>query len=547
LVAGYTDEQLERMRRGGHDPVKVYNAYKRATETTGMPTVILAKTIKGYGLGEAGEGRNVAHNVKKVEEDDLKKFRTRFEIPLTDAEVDTITFYKFPEDSPEAKYIRERREAMAGPVPARNVKPLGMTAPPLETFKESLAGSKDRVVSTTGAFGAILKAMLRDPQWGKYVVPIIPDEARTFGLESLFKANGIYSSKGQLYKPVDQENNPLLYYREAKDGQVLEEGITEAGSMGSFTAAGTAYANLGVPMLPFYIYYSMFGYQRVGDQVWAFGDSRGRGFMIGGTAGRTTLNGEGLQHQDGHSHVLFNCVPNCVTYDPAWAYELAVIIQDGIRRMHEVGEDVFYYITVGNENYVQPPMPEGDRAALCQGILKGLYRYKAAPGGAKAQVQLWGNGAILKDVVRAQELLQEKYGIAADVWSATSLGELRRDAVAVERWNRLNPAQPARKPYVQEMMEATSGPIIAASDYMKVMGDQLAPWLSGRLVSLGTDGFGRSESRAMLRRHFEVDAESIAAAALSSLARAGQFDAAKAAAALAELGLAGDKPDPARA
>lgn len=547
LVAGYTDEQLERLRRGGHDPVKVYNAYKRATETTGMPTVVLAKTIKGYGLGEAGEGRNVAHNVKKVEEDDLKKFRTRFEIPLTDSEVDTISFYKFAEDSAEAKYIRERRAAMGGPVPARTVKPLGMTAPPLETFQESLNGSKGRVVSTTGAFGAILKAMLRDPQWGKYVVPIIPDEARTFGLESLFKSNGIYSSKGQLYKPVDQENNPLLYYREAKNGQVLEEGITEAGSMGSFTAAGTAYANLGVPMLPFYIYYSMFGYQRVGDQVWAFGDSRGRGFMIGGTAGRTTLNGEGLQHQDGHSHVLFNCVPNCITYDPTWAYELAVIIQEGIRRMHEVGEDVFYYVTVGNENYVHPAMPEGDREGIRQGILRGLYMYRAALKGGESQVQLWGNGSILNHVLAAQEMLQEKYGIAADVWSATSLGELRRDAIATERWNRLNPAEPARKSYVEQTMEATKGPIVSASDYMKVMADQLAPWLGGRLVSLGTDGFGRSESRQNLRRHFEVDAESITAAVLSRLARDGQFDKAKAAAAIRELGLSGDKPDPARA
>ena len=544
LVAGYSDEDLLRLRRGGHDPVKVYNAYKRAVDTTGMPTVILAKTIKGYGMGEAGEGRNVAHNVKKVNEEELRKFRTRFEIPLNDTEVDTVSFYKFPEDSPEALYIQERRAAMGGPVPARQVKPLGMTAPPLEAFADSLEGSKGRPVSTTSAFGSVLKTMLKDKQWGKFVVPIIPDEARTFGLESLFRSHGIYASQGQLYTPVDSAD--FLYYKEAKDGQVLEEGITEAGSMASFTAAGTAYANLGVPMLPFYIYYSMFGYQRVGDQVWAFGDSRGRGFMIGGTAGRTTLNGEGLQHQDGHSHVLFNCVPNCITYDPAWSHEIAVIIQDGIRRMHELGEDVFYYITVENDPYVHPPMPEGDREAMRQGILKGLYLYRAAAGGAKSQVQLWGSGAILNGVLKAQEMLREKYGIAADVWSATSLGELRRDAVAVERWNRLNPTEALRKPYVQQVMEETSGPIINASDYMKVMSDQLAPWLSGRLVSLGTDGFGRSENRQVLRRHFEVDAESVVAAALSRLARDGQFDAPRAAAAIRELGLA-DKADPARA
>ena len=545
MVAGYTDEQLTNLRRGGHDPVKVYNAYQRACAQNGLPTVVLAKTIKGYGMGEAGEGRNIAHNQKKLNEEEMRKFRARFDIPVSDADVDTISFYKFPEGSPEEKYVRERRELMGGPVPARVVKPLGMTAPPLESFKDVLDGSGDRPVSTTGAFGGVLKALLKDPQWGKLVVPIIPDEARTFGLESLFRSHGIYASQGQLYTPVDSAQ--FLYYKEAKDGQVLEEGITEAGSMASFTAAGTAYANLGVPMLPFYIYYSMFGYQRVGDQVWAFGDSRGRGFMIGGTAGRTTLNGEGLQHQDGHSHVLFNCVPNCVTYDPAYGYELAVMIQDGIRRMHENGEDIFYYITTENDPYPQPAMPEGDREGIRQGILKGLYMYRAALGGGKSQVQLWGSGAILNHVLKGQEILHEKFGIAADVWSATSYGEMRRDAIATERWNRLHPDQPARKPYVQQVMDATSGPIISSSDYMKVVADQLAPWLGGRLVSLGTDGFGRSESRGHLRRHFEVDGESVAAAALSKLARDGKFDPARAAQAIRDLGLNPDGRDPARA
>jgi len=541
MVAGYTDEQLERLRRGGHDPVKVYNAYRRACAMNGMPTVVLAKTIKGYGLGEAGEGRNVAHNQKKLNEDELRKFRSRFDIPLSDTDVDTISFYRFPEGSPEAAYVQERREAMGGPVPARQVKPLTMTAPPLDNFKDSLAGSNGRPVSTTGAFGAVLKTLLKDPQWGKLIVPIIPDEARTFGLESLFRSNGIYASQGQLYKPVDAEN--FLYYKESKDGQILEEGITEAGSMASFTAAGTAYANLGVPTLPFFIYYSMFGYQRVGDQVWAFGDSRGRGFMIGGTAGRTTLNGEGLQHQDGHSHVLFNCVPNCKTYDPAYSFEIAVIIQEGIRRMYENCEDIFYYITVGNEDYAQPAIPEGDREALRQGILSGLYLFRTNPGGGKAQVQLWGSSSILNEVLRAQEILHEKFGVAADVWSATSYGELRRDAIFTDRWNRLHPAEPARKPYVQQVMEGTTGPIVCASDYMKVMADQLSPWLGGRLLALGTDGFGRSESRERLRRHFEIDAENIAAAALSRMARDGQYEPARAAQAIRDLGLNPDKPD----
>ena len=538
LIAGMSDEEIIKLDRGGHDPLKVYQAFKMAMETKGKPTVVLVKTIKGYGLG-TGEGQNVTHSQKKLTEEDLQKFRTRFNIPIPAEAVDSISFYRPEPDSPEGKYIRERREALGGYIPRREVKPLHMTAPALEVFKDSIEGSAGRPASTTSAFVGVLKSLLKDPQWGKYVVPIIPDEARTFGMESLFRSHGIYASGGQLYKPVDSDM--FLYYKEARDGQVLEEGITEAGSMASFTAAGTAYANLGVPMLPFYIYYSMFGYQRVGDQVWAFGDSRGKGFMMGGTAGRTTLLGEGLQHQDGHSHVLFGCVPNCLTYDPAFAYELAVIIQDGIRRMYQAGEDVFYYITVANENYPQPPMPAEDRPAVAAGILKGIYRVRAAK---KPVVQLWGSGSILNEALRAQQILQEKFNVTADVWSVTSYNELRRDAVAVERRNRLHPGDAPSQPYIQQVMSKTEGPIIAASDYMKVVADQLSPWLGGRLTALGTDGFGRSENREMLRRHFEVDAECIAAAALSQLASLGKFDKKKAAAAIKELGINPDKADP---
>ncbi len=539
LIEGMSDEQIMKLDRGGHDPLKVYQAFKRAMEAKDRPTVVLAKTIKGFGLGAAGEGKNVTHSQKKLDEEQLHTFRKRFNIQIPDSVVDTISFFRPEPDSPEGKYIRERREALGGYLPRREVKPLHMTAPPLETFKESIEGSGGRPVSTTGAFVGVLKAILKDPQWGKYVVPIIPDEARTFGMESLFRSHGIYASGGQLYKPVDSEM--VLYYKEARDGQVLEEGITEAGSMASFTAAGTAYANLGVPMLPFYIYYSMFGYQRVGDQVWAFGDSRGKGFMMGGTAGRTTLLGEGLQHQDGHSHVLFGCVPNCVTYDPAYAYELAVIIQDGIRRMYQQGEAIFYYVTVENENYAQPPMPTEGRDAIHAGILKGIYPVRPVD---KAAVQLWGSGAILNEIIRAQEILRDKFGIDAQVWSVTSYNELRREAIAVERHNRLHPAAEPQKPYIQQVMAATEGPIIAASDYMKVLADQLAPWLGGRLTALGTDGFGRSENREMLRRHFEVDAESIAAAALSQLASQGKYDKQRAAQAIQDLGINPDKVDP---
>jgi pyruvate dehydrogenase E1 component len=537
LVADMSDEELANLPRGGHDPVKVYNAYKRAFEHTGGPTVILAKTVKGYGLGEAAEGRNTTHQQKKLNENELLKLRERFRIPIPESTVHTVSFYRPPEDSPEIQYLKKRREALGGYLPARAPRPVKLDVPGLDFFQESLKGSGGRPVSTTMAFVAILKQLLKHPEIGRRIVPIIPDEARTFGMESLFRQISIYAPGGQLYKPVDSEQ--FLYYKESRDGQILEEGITEAGSMASFTAAGTAHVNYGVPMIPFYTYYSMFGFQRVGDLVWAFGDSRGRGFLMGATAGRTTLNGEGLQHEDGHSHVLFSTVPNCITYDPAYAYELAVIIQDGLRRMYAEDEDVFYYITICNENYAQPPMPGGE--GVIEGILKGIYRVSASANGP-ARVQLWGSGTILNEALRAQKLLWERFQVPADVWSVTSYNGLRAEALEVERWNRLHPAATPRKPYLQQVMEATEGPIVAASDYMKVLADQLAPWLAGRLVSLGTDGFGRSDSRPYLRRFFEVDAESIAAAALERLARWGEIAPETAQKAIVELGIDPEKP-----
>ncbi|HYL73821.1 MAG TPA: pyruvate dehydrogenase (acetyl-transferring), homodimeric type [Bryobacteraceae bacterium] len=537
LVEHMSDEEVGNLRRGGHDPQKVYNAYKRAVEHKGGPTVILAKTIKGYGLGEAGEGRNVTHQQKKLNEEEMLRFRKRFNIPITEETVHTAAFYKPADDSPEMRYVQQRREAMGGSLPARNVPKIAIQAPPLQLFAESIAGSGGREVSTTMAFVRVLTLLLKDQSLGKYVVPIIPDEARTFGMESLFRQYGIYASRGQLYKPVDSEN--FLFYKEAVNGQILEEGITEAGSMCSFTAAGMSYATYGVPMIPFFTYYSMFGFQRIGDLIWAFADSRGKGFLMGGTAGRTTLAGEGLQHQDGHSLVLSSAIPTCHSYDPAYAFEIAVIIQDGIRRMYQEMEDRFYYLTIYNENYAQPPMPEG----VAEGILRGIYRYKAADGG-KPQVQLFGSGPILNEALRAQKILADQYKVQADVWSVTSYNELRRDALEVERWNRLHPVEPERKPYVQQALGATEGPIVASTDYMKAVADQIAPWLPGRLVALGTDGFGRSENRQRLRKHFENGAEAIAAAALSRLARDGKFDKKRAAGAIQELGLNPESPDP---
>jgi pyruvate dehydrogenase E1 component len=541
LVSHLSDEDLFKLHRGGHDPRKVYNAFKAALEFTGRPTVVLAHTIKGYGLGEAGEGRNITHQQKKLNEAELEHFKSRFEIPIPDEAARTASFYRPPADSPEIAYMHERRRLLGGYLPSRTVPPRQIETPPLEYLKESLEGSAGREVSSTMALVRVLTLLLKHPQIGKRVVPIIPDEARTFGMESLFRQYGIYASQGQLYKPHDAEM--FLYYKESKDGQILEEGITEAGSMASFAAAGTAYVNYGVEMIPFFVYYSMFGFQRVGDLVWAFGDARGKGFLCGGTAGRTTLAGEGLQHQDGHSLVLASTVPTCAAYDPAYAYEIAIIVQDGIRRMYQLQEDRFYYLTLYNENYPMPAMPEGLNP---EGVLKGIYRFQAAPEG-KPVVHLFGSGPILNEAVRAQKILADRYEVAADVWSVTSYNELRRDALAAERWNRLHPDQAPREPYIVQALEGAEGPIVAATDYMKVVADQVAPWLPGRMETLGTDGFGRSDNREYLRRHFEVNAESIATAALSRLARDGRFDMEKAKAAFGELGVDTEKIDPSRA
>jgi pyruvate dehydrogenase E1 component len=540
LVADKSDEELGQLRRGGHDPQKIYNAYYRATQANGRPTVILAKTIKGYGMGDAGEARNFTHQQKKLDESQLIYVRNRFNVPISDEAAMKCTFLRPADDTPEMQYMHARRQALGGYMPSRTEEKVQIHAPNIEKFKDALGGSGGRELSTTMAFVRILTTLLKDPELGKYIVPIIPDEARTFGMESLFRQVGIYANQGQLYKPVDADM--FLYYHEAKNGQILEEGITEAGSMGSFTAAGTAYANYGIPMIPFYTYYSMFGFQRVGDMVWAFADSRGKGFLMGATAGRTTLSGEGLQHQDGHSLVLSSTVPTCHSYDPAFAYEIAIIVQDGIKRMYELHEDRFYYLTICNDDYAHPAMP-GD---VAEGVLKGLYKFRAADNG-DAQVLLFGSGPIFNEAAKAQEILRDKYGVAADLYSATSYNELRRDCLEVERWNRLHPTEAPRASFLEQVLDGTTQPIIAATDYMKIVPDQIAPWLPGRLTSLGTDGFGRSDNREYLRHHFEVDAASIVAATLSRLARDGKFDAARAAAAITELGMHPESGDPAKA
>jgi pyruvate dehydrogenase E1 component len=540
MVKHLSDEQLKKLTLGGHDPVKVYAAYKAAVEHTGQPTAILARTIKGYGIGEAGEGKNITHQQKKLNEDELRAFRTRFGIPIGDDEVAKAPFYRPPDNSPELTYALERRRQLGGFVPTRAVQcePLkGETLP--ELFSEFHKGTEGRKVSTTMAFVRMLAKLLRDKEVGELVVPIVPDEARTFGMESLFRQVGIYSHVGQLYEPVDIDT--LLYYKEAKEGQILEEGITEAGSMSSFIAAGTAYATHGINTIPFFIYYSMFGMQRIGDLVWAAADSRTRGFLLGGTAGRTTLAGEGLQHQDGHSHVFSNAVPNLISYDPAFAFEIAVIVEDGIRRMYKECESIFYYITVMNEQYEMPPMPEGAK----DGILKGMYRFKAADNKAKHRAQLLGSGAILLEVLKAQQILSEKYDVAADVWSVTSYQELYREGHAAERWNRLHPSEKPRVPYVTQALANTEGVIVAASDYMKALPDAIDRWMPRTLTSLGTDGFGRSESRASLRDFFEVDARHIVVATLSALARESKVEAKNVAQAIKDLGVNPEKPNPA--
>ncbi len=539
LAEHLTDEQIRRLTRGGHDSRKVYAAYKAAVDNQNGPTVILAKTVKGYGLGEAGEGRNVTHQQKKLNYEELREFRSRFGIPIGDDRIDEAPFYKPDENSPEMTYLRERREALGGYVPGRtsSVEPLEM--PPLEFFGEFLRGSGDRDVATTMAFVRSLGQLMQDKTIGERVVPIIPDEARTFGMDALFRKYGIYSHVGQLYEPVDKQS--LLYYREAVDGQLLEEGITEAGAMSSFVAAGTAYLNHGVQMLPFYIFYSMFGFQRIGDLIWAAADSRAKGFLLGATAGRTTLAGEGLQHQDGHSHILATTVPTVKAYDPAWAYEVAVILQDGLRRMYQDGETWIYYVTLYNETYGQPAMPEGS----AEGILAGMYKFASKDAGrAGARPQLLGSGPILREVLRAQEILAERYDVGTDVWSVTSYKELRRDALEVERYNWLHPDETPRKSYLERVLEGVRGPFIAASDYMKLVPEQIGRWLPGALVPLGTDGFGRSDTREELRRHFEISAEHIAFATLSQLAHEGAFDRAKLKSAIEALEIDPEAIDP---
>ena len=537
MVANISDEQIWRLNRGGHDPIKMYAAYDAATRHSGQPTIILTKTVKGFGMGEAGEGQNTAHQQKKLDLDALKKMRDRFNIPVSDKEIEEVPYYKPPADSPELEYMLERRQELGGHVPQRRKKAATLQVPELETFKTQLDGTGEREASTTMAFVRMLTALARDKQIGKHVVPIVPDEARTFGMEGMFRQFGIYASKGQLYEPEDA--GELMYYREDKKGVILEEGINEAGAFCSWLAAGTAYSNHNTQMIPFYIYYSMFGFQRIGDFIWAGGDMQSRGFLIGATAGRTTLAGEGLQHQDGHSLVNASTVPNCVSYDPTYAYELAVIVRDGLRRMIGEQENVFYYITCMNENYVHPPMPKG----VEEGILKGMYLLDVGSQG-KIRAQLMGSGTILREVLGAKDLLMQDFGIPTDVWSVTSFNELRRDALAIERWNQLHPEAEPRECYVEQAFAGRTGPFIAATDYMKIVPDQIQRWVPGSFVSLGTDGYGRSDARAALRQHFEVDKRYIAVTALKALADDGVLDQKTVARAIEKYGIDPDRPDP---
>lgn len=537
IVDHLSDDQLKQLVRGGHDPLKVHAAYHRAVhQRNGRPTVILAKTVKGYGLGEAGEGRNPSHQQKNLTERDLRHFAARFRVPVGEEEVAEMPFFRPPLDSAETQYLLARRKALGGFLPKREVRAPALKTPHYSEFTGLINASVLKGASTTKAYTVLLSALLRDRHIGKYIVPIVPDEARTFGMEGLFKQVGIYSSKGQLYNPVDKAE--LAPYVELKNGQLLEEGINEAGSMGSFVAAGTAVTNYGVPTIPLYIYYSMFGFQRVGDQIWLAGDSRTRGFLIGATSGRTTLNGEGLQHQDAHSHLVAGSVPNLYAYEPAFGYELAVILCDGLRRMHEVGEDVFYYVTVHNENYDHAPMPEGEQVA--DGILNGMYRFRSGPAGLSHKAQLLGSGAILQQALRAQVLL-EKYGVSADVWSVTSYKRLRSEAQAARRWNMLHPMAPPRRSYLEDVVAGQPGPWVAVSDNLKLVADQIAPWIPGGLTTLGCDGFGRSEARPVLRRFFEIDAECTTVATLYALSLRGMIAPTVVAQAIQDLGVDPEK------
>jgi pyruvate dehydrogenase E1 component len=516
MVSDMTDEDIWHLSRGGHDPRKIYAAYKRAVDHVGQPTVILAKTVKGYGMGEAGEGQNTTHQQKKLEIEQMKRFRDRFNIPLTDEEVDKVPFIKLKDDSPEKKYLLERRKELGGFLPKRNNSAPALKIPELKLFDAVLKSSGDRELSTTMAFVRVLTALIRDKQIGKNIVPIVPDEARTFGMEGLFRSVGIYSSSGQRYEPED--SGKVMWYREDTKGQILEEGINEAGSMAEWVSAATAYSNYNVNMVPFYIYYSMFGYQRVGDLWWLAGDIQAKGFLIGGTAGRTTLNGEGLQHQDGHNLLMANSIPNCISYDPTYAYEMAVIVHDGMKRMYEKQENVFYYITAMNENYKHPDMPE----AVEEGIIKGLYKLKTG-GKHKLKAQLMGSGTILREVEAAAELLENDWKVSADVWSATSMNELVRDGQEVERHNRLNPTAPKKRSYVSECLDDAAGVVVAATDYIRLYAEQIRPWVKASYTVLGTDGFGRSDTREALRSFFEVDRYHVVVATLHALADEGQI------------------------
>lgn len=537
MVAAMSDKDIWRLNRGGHDPHKVYAAYAAATQHKGQPTVILAKTVKGYGMGDSGEAQNTTHQQKSMDIDSLKAFRDRFDLPLTDEQVENLSYYKPAADSPEMLYLAERRVAMGGSVPSRRRKGNELVVPELSAFENMLAATGEREISTTMAFVRILSTLVRDKQVGKYIVPIVPDEARTFGMEGMFRQLGIYSSAGQLYEP--QDNDQVMFYKESKDGQILEEGINEAGAFSSWIAAATAYSVTGTQMIPFYIFYSMFGFQRIGDLAWAAGDSRARGFVLGATAGRTTLNGEGLQHEDGHSHLMSATIPNCVSYDPTFGYELAVIIQEGMRRMVQNQEDVYYYITLMNENYSHPEMPKGAEA----GILKGMYSFsKSKAKGPK--VQLMGSGVILREVIAAAELLEKDWGVSPDVWSVTSFTELRREGLDAERWNMLNPEKKQKQSYVAECLNGAEGPVISSTDYMKSFADQIRNFIPQRFVSLGTDGYGRSDSREALRSFFEVDRYYVVLAALKALADDGKLPASKAAEAIKKYNINISRPNP---
>jgi pyruvate dehydrogenase E1 component len=539
MVEHLSDDDIKKLRRGGHDYKKVYAAYLAAVSTRDRPTVILAKTVKGWTLGSGAEARNMTHQMKKLDQVELRTFRDRLELPIPDKKLADPPYYHPGPDSDEVRYMMERRKALGGCVPKRVVRSKPLAPPADKNFAEFRTGTgANQAVSTTMVFAKLVRNLVRDPVWGKRIVPIIPDEARTFGMEVLFREIGIYAAHGQKYEPVDSKL--VLSYTEKPDGQLLEEGINEDGSMASFTAAGTSYATHGMVTVPFYIFYSMFGFQRTMDLIWAFGDARGRGFLLGGTAGRTTLNGEGLQHEDGHSHVLAAAMPNVLAYDPAFAYEVALIIQDGLKRMYVDYQDVFYYLTLYNQDYPMPPMPSG-----CEdGVLRGLYLYRSAVQQAKHRAQIFGSGVILLDALRAQEILAERFDVAADVWSATSYQQLRNDALACDRWNRLHPGEPARVPYVTKALEGSAGPIVAATDYMKSVPDLIAPWVRKPFVSLGTDGFGRSDTRGALRRHFEIDAEHIVVATLWALQQQGAVSGGLVGKAIQDFGLDPDAIDP---